>query len=112
VTGVTENGCIATDSIDVYVSLESILDVPNAFSPGSQPNAEIKIVRRGLATLKYFRIFNRWGVKVFETSNIDEGWDGQYNGSPQPMGVYVYMLEAYTNTGRRIVKQGNITLLR
>lgn len=112
VTGRTEHGCIAEDSIDVYVSLESVLDVPNAFSPGSQPNSEIKIIKRGIATLKYFRIFNRWGAKVFETSNIDEGWTGEFNGKPQPMGVYVYMVEAYTNTGRRFYKQGNITLIR
>lgn len=112
ITARTEHGCIVKDSIDVYVSLESILDVPNAFTPGAAPNDEIKIIKRGLATLKYFRIFNRWGAKVFETSNIDEGWNGQYNGALQPMGVYIYMLEANTNTGRRVYKQGNITLIR
>lgn len=112
VTGTTEWGCSATDSIDVMVNTETLLDLPNAFSPGSEPNSEIKIIKRGIATLKYFRIFNRWGTKVFETTNIDEGWNGQYNGTPQPMGVYVYMIDAVTNTGRRFTKQGNITLIR
>src|SRR5690606_19892671 len=112
VQAATEWGCVAYDSIDVNVNPESVLDMPNAFTPGSHPNNEIKIVKRGIATLKYFRIFNRWGTKVFETSNIDEGWDGSYNGSAQPMGVYVYMVEAVTSTGRRFVKQGNITLIR
>ena len=86
--------------------------MPNAFVPGSGPNGELKIIKRGVATLKYFRIFNRWGQEVFSTNNIDEGWDGRYNGSSQPMGVYVYMIEAYTNTGKRFYKQGNITLIR
>jgi len=108
----TENGCKVSDSIVVMVNPETLLDLPNAFSPGSQPNDILKINKRGIATLKYFRIFNRWGTKVFETSNIDQGWDGQFNGSPQPMGVYVYMIEAYTNTGRRFYKQGNVTLIR
>ena len=112
VTARSEWGCVATDSIDVLVNTESVLDLPNAFSPGSYPNDEFKIIKRGIATLKYFRIFNRWGAKVFETSNIDEGWDGMLNGTPQPMGVYVYMVEAETNTGRRFVKQGNVTLIR
>jgi len=112
VDAATEWGCTIRDSIDVLVNAESVLDIPNAFTPGSNPNSEIKIVKRGIATLKYFRIFNRWGTKVFETSNIDQGWNGQFNGSPQPMGVYVYMVEAVTNTGRRFVKQGNITLIR
>jgi gliding motility-associated-like protein len=75
-------------------------------------NTEIKIIKRGIATLKYFRIFNRWGQKVFETTDIDEGWNGRFNGNLQPMGVYVYMVEAVTNTGRVFNKQGNITLIR
>ena len=108
----TEWGCSILDSIDVYVRLESVLDIPNAFTPGSAPNQTIKIVRRGDATVKLFSIYNRWGQKVFETSNIDEGWDGTFNGKPQPMGVYVFQVEAFTNTGRRFYKQGNITLLR
>lgn len=112
VKATTEWGCEVSDSIDVFVNPETLLDLPNAFSPGSQPNGEIKIIKRGIATLKYFRIFNRWGAKVFETSNIDEGWNGQFKGTPQPMGVYVYMIEAETNTGRRFTKQGNITLIR
>ena len=112
VTGTTEYGCVTNDSIDVYVSYESILDVPNAFSPGSHPNGEIKIIKRGLATLKYFRIFNRWGQMVFETTNIDQGWDGRFKGVPQPLGVYVYMVEATTSTGKIFSKQGNITLIR
>lgn len=112
VSGATEWGCPATDSIDVIVNPESVIDMPNAFSPGSSPNSELKIVKRGIATLKSFRIFNRWGNLVFETSNIDQGWDGTYKGQAQPFGVYVYEIEAATATGRKFVKQGNVTLIR
>ena len=108
----TEAGCTATDSLTIMVNDESALDVPNAFSPGSQPNAVLKIVRRGAATLSYFRIYNRWGTKVFEGRNIDDGWDGSMNGQPQPMGVYVYQVEAFTKSGKRFYKQGNVTLIR
>jgi len=112
VQAATEFGCIAEDSMDVYVSYDSYIDVPNAFSPGSHPNSTIKVVHLGEATLKSFIIYNRWGQKVFETSNINEGWDGTLGGKPQPMGVYVYTVEAVSPTGRRFVKQGNITLIR
>jgi len=44
--------------------------------------------------------------------NIDEGWDGKYKGAPQPMGVYIYVIDATTNTGKRFSKQGNVTLIR
>jgi gliding motility-associated-like protein len=110
--GTTEWGCSVLDSVDVNVVYETLLDVPNAFNPGSGPNGEIKIIKKGIATLENFSIFNRWGQVVFETTNIDDGWNGQYNGAPQPMGVYIYTVKAVTNTGRKFVKQGNITLIR
>lgn len=108
----TEAGCKIIDSIDVYVSYDSYINVPNAFSPGSGPNNVLKVVHLGDATLKNFAIYNRWGIKVFQTSDINEGWDGTYNGQPQPVGVYIYTVEAYTSKGKRVYKQGNVTLLR
>ncbi len=112
VTATTEAGCTSSDSIDVNVSLESLIDMPNAFTPGSGVNAIFKPAHRGLVTLRYMRIYNRWGEKVFETSDVDNGWDGTINGKPQPMGVYVYMVEASQPNGRIFKKQGNVTLLR
>ncbi len=112
VTAATENGCASNDSIDINVSYDSYISVPNAFTPGSAPNSIIHIINRGSVTLKHFIIFNRWGQKVFETNNITEGWDGTLNTHPQPMGAYIYTIDAYTPNGRKISKQGNITLLR
>jgi len=110
--GQTEYGCKAADSIDVIVDPESLLALPNAFTPGSGPNNEFKIIMRGIATLKYFRIFNRWGNMVFETTDINKGWDGDFNGVPQPFGVYVYEVEAVTSTGKIFEKHGNTTLIK
>ncbi|OJW85205.1 MAG: hypothetical protein BGO69_06185 [Bacteroidetes bacterium 46-16] len=114
VHGITESGCKATDSIDVFVSPESALYLPNAFAPGSTnpENREFKIIKRGIATLKDFRIYDRWGVMVYDGKDIDKGWDGTYKGKPQPFGVYIYMVEAVTSTGQKFTKQGNVTLLR
>lgn len=112
VNGTTEAGCKGTDSIYIMVRDESAIGMANAFSPGSAPNAEYKVSHLGTATLKSFRIYNRWGVKVFETSDINKGWDGTFSGTPQPMGVYIYTVEALSNTGKPFIKQGNVTLLR
>ncbi len=110
----TEYGCKVTDSINVFVDPESVLYLPNAFAPGSMnpENREFKIIKRGMASLNYFRIYDRWGVMVYDSKDIDAGWDGTYKGKPQPFGVYVYQIEAVTNTGQRFTKQGNVTLLR
>ena len=112
VDAAAENGCATRDSIDIILAPDSYIDVPNAFTPGAAPNAIFKVVYKGNATLKKFVVYNRWGVKMYETTNITEGWDGTYNGKAQPMGVYVYTVEAVSSTGKRLVKQGNVTLIR
>src|SRR5690606_4334839 len=112
VHGRTEAGCTVTDSIDVLVVNDGIINIPNAFTPGHSTNGTLKIVRKGVAELKNFAVYNRWGNKVFETSDINEGWDGTYNGEMQPLGVYVYTIEAMTSSGQTVNKQGNVTLLR
>ncbi len=114
VTAQTEAGCSALDSVDVILSPESLLDLPNAFSPGSGTsiNDELRILVKGIVKLNTFRVFDRWGVEVFSTTDINKGWNGQYNGKPQPLGSYVYVLDAVTSTGKRFYKQGNVTLMR
>ncbi len=113
VRATTEGGCIVYDTIEVIIKDESLLDLPNAFSPASGTYNEVfRIIRRGAAVLKYLRIYNRWGNKVFETDNIDEGWDGRYNGVLQPVGTYVYVVEAVSSRGKTFKKSGNVTLIR
>jgi gliding motility-associated-like protein len=75
-------------------------------------NGTVKVILRGIARLRYFRIYNRWGGMVFESTNIANGWDGTIGGVAQPAGVYVYEAEAVTSDGQIIQKQGNITLLK
>lgn len=110
VTGTTEHGCVVTDSMDVLVE-ETVIDMPNAFAPAGS-NKVFKPSKRGIAQLKSFTVFNRWGNKVYSSTNIDEGWDGNYKGQPQPMGVYIYSIDAVTDKGVQFVKKGNVTLIR
>ena len=112
VYGTTEWGCTISDSINIYIDPETLLALPNAFTPGNGSNNLFKILKNGIATLNYFRIYNRWGNLVYESNNIDAGWDGTYNGQPQPFDVYVYEVEATTSTGKIFHKTGNVTLIR
>jgi len=107
----TEDGCVATDSVFVRVMENSVISVANAYIPGGY-SGNLKVQLRGVARLRHFRIFNRWGVMVYESTDINEGWDGTLDGKPQPAGVYVYEAEAATAEGKIIHKQGNITLLK
>lgn len=108
----TEWGCYTSDSINIHIDPTTIVALPNAFTPGGNVNNYLFILKRGIAQLNYFRIFNRWGNIVYESNNIDAGWDGTFNGKPQPFDVYVYDLEAVTNDGVIFHKTGNVTLIR
>jgi gliding motility-associated-like protein len=91
---------------------EGIIDIPNAFSPNSDnSNDELFVIGAGITEMN-LKIFNRWGELVFETEDQTIGWDGTYKGEPQELDVYVYTLNAVLDTGDKVSKKGNITLLR
>ena len=87
--------------------------MPNAFTPGRfGVNSILKVDGYGIGPMT-FRIFNRWGQKVFETNNRKIGWDGNFNGKPQPMDVYTYTLDIlYTDSKTKKTLTGDITLIR
>lgn len=110
-TARTQDNCATQDSISIRLNDNSIIAVPNAFAPGSF-NSTLSVILKGVARLRYFRVYDRWGKVVFEGKNIVNGWDGTIDGKPQPAGVYVYEAEAITDKGKILHKQGNVTLLR
>ena len=59
-----------------------------------------------------FKIYNRQGLLVFQSSSQEIGWDGRYKGSLQPMDAYAYTLEVEFSDGKRATKKGDITLIR
>ena len=88
------------------------LDVPNAFTPLGPAQAS-KIFVRGYAIGRMkFSIYNRLGQKVFESSNVEIGWDGKFKGVMQPMDVYGYVLEVEFTDGTKTTRKGDITLIR
>lgn len=105
-------GCTDTVCQDVSAIVEPLLDIPNAFTPNSRDiNSVIMVKGYGITKIK-FTIWNRWGQKVFESSDRNQGWDGKYKGTLQPMDVYAYTLEAEFFDGTRTTKKGDITLIR
>jgi len=112
VDAMTEAGCKITDTIRIHIDPNSLIGIPNAFTPGAGVNNRFMVMKRGLVSLNYLRIYDRWGVMVYETKDINEGWDGTYKAKPQPFGVYVYELEAAASNGKVFKRQGNVTLLR
>ena len=105
-------GCKDTFSLTTSALIDPLLDVPNAFTPDKfGQNAVIKIKGFGIGKLDW-RIYNRWGQLVFQSSDIYKGWDGYFKGKLQPMDVYAYTIDAVLTNGEKIRKTGDITLIR
>jgi gliding motility-associated-like protein len=90
-----------------------IIYIPNAFSPNGNGNNDLFQVFGKNISLVRLQIYNRWGEKVFDTPDINEGWDGSFKGSPQPAGVYVYQLTYFSGI-ETIAKsaKGSVTIVR
>ncbi len=86
--------------------------LPNIFTPNNDLKNEIY----SLVTTQEFdnyelSIFNRWGDLIFITENINQGWDGTFNGVNCMNGVYAYKVKLFC-ADKKIVKTGSFSLLR
>lgn len=105
-------GCTDTICKLVEARVLPLLDVPNAFTPGKfGRNSVVRVEGFGIARMTW-RIYNRWGQKVFESNNYKSGWDGTFKGQLQPMDVYAYTLDVEFSDGTKTQKKGDITLIR
>lgn len=106
-------GCTGFASVKVKTLDGLTYYVPNAFSPnGDAKNDLFRPVPVGIVATQFFRIFNRYGELVFETSQHLKGWDGTYRGIPQQVGNYVWVLKGTTRAGKTIEMRGNVLLVR
>ena len=105
-------GCSDTACQAISVTINTLVDVPNAFSPNGDGRND-KIYVRGFGLTKMtWRIYNQWGTLVYQGTDPAEGWDGTYKGVVQPQDVYHYTLVGEFSSKERITKKGDITLLR
>ncbi len=109
-----EFGCTDTVFKNIYIAPEVIYEIPSAFSPnGDGINDIFYFFNAGIEELVTFTIYDRWGHRVFETSDLNEGWDGTHNGNKQPMDTYVYYLIAkVAGSEKEILLKGDLTLIR
>jgi gliding motility-associated-like protein len=88
--------------------------MPNAFTPNVNGRNDIFRVPLLLQiTVINFSVYDRLGARMFSTSNSTEGWDGTFNGRPQPTGTYVWQLEYIDlRTGKPATASGTVMLIR
>lgn len=88
------HGC-QTDSAEFSISVsESMLKVPNVFTPnGDGSNDEFRVVYRSIKEYNIW-VYNRWGHLVYKSNDPAKGWDGTINGRPAAVGAYYYVIRA------------------
>jgi gliding motility-associated-like protein len=110
---------LCTDTASVRVAFisqqceEPYIFVPKAFTPNGDANNDNFIVRGVNIKELYFVVWDRWGEKVFETSDPQsKGWDGTFNGKDGTPDSYAWYVRATCGNGSVYVKKGDVTLLK
>ncbi len=109
-----ENNCTDSSKTDVLYDNCCKVFVPDAFTPnGDGRNDKARILFKGDFTLKIFSIYNRFGQRVFTTTNINDGWDGFFNGALQDLDTYNYYIKGICGNGgtNDVEYKGTITLI-
>lgn len=111
---VSGGNCSDTVTASIIVVVVNIA-VPNAFTPNNDNvNDFFNIVEGGesISEVLDFKVFNRWGQKVYDNDTPNTGWDGRLNGAPQPSDVYGYIIQVELEDGSVETLKGDVTLIR
>jgi gliding motility-associated-like protein len=108
----TNNGCTDTILKPIVVGEDFGLYVPNAFTPNADGMNDI-FQPKGFGIVKYtMQIFDRWGEKIFETSEFEQGWDGTYRGKLSQDDSYTWLINATDVFGKAHEYTGHVILIK
>lgn len=112
----SENGCSDKSYTVIHVELNIAFYIPNAFSPYNEDGVNDVFKPSGIGIgleegTFLMHIYDRWGKLVFQSEDIEDGWDGQVNGHNAAPGVYSYRIEVKYGDGLWHVFNGRVTIL-
>lgn len=107
----TDAELISTIKVSISISL---LEMPNAFSPNGDGVNDIYKAKENHKSIIEFHayIYNRWGQKLYDWTDLNDGWDGTYNGKQVAAGVYFVLVKAKGADGRKYNIKRDVNLLR
>lgn len=109
---VNTNGCKVRDEICVEVTTDYNIYIPNVFTPNGDGDNDVFLVYGTGITKLEMNIFDRWGAKLFTSTNQKEGWDGTYKGVLSKQDSYTYLIIYTALDGKKVEKTGHVTLLK
>ncbi len=108
--------CNNSDTIIVYFQNCETggIFIPNAFTPNGDGSNDIFKVETTLEFKEFkLMLFDRTSELIFESTDINKGWDGTFKDKTVPLGVYIYMLTGIIkDTGEQIKRTGSVTVVR
>lgn len=107
---ISDKNCRDSVMKTVYVVNKFYFHAPSAFCPQGL-NSRYRI-EAGNYQSAIIRIYSRWGEKLYESENLNEGWDGMYMGLPCQGGVYVVVADLRSSDGHHNIYEGTFHLLR
>lgn len=119
----SEFGCTDTVSYKIFVADDGIIIFPNAFTPNLNGSSEgfytendrsndvFHPYHENVAEF-HMEIYSRWGVLLFESDDINIGWDGYYKGSLMSKDVYVWKANGKYVSGSEFLKTGSVLLIK
>ena len=111
-TAYSKFGCPDVYCENVEALVYPLVNLPNAFTPNGDGVNDVMYVKGYSVKSMMFRIYNRLGQVVFESTSVSYGWDGKFKGVLQPMDSYAYTLSVSYWNGEQVNKKGDITLIR
>ncbi len=106
------HGCKDSISHCLIISPQYTLYIPDAFSPNGNGRNDIFLPRGEYIVTFDMYIFDRWGMKLFHSTDLYKGWDGTVSGRICQEDTYVYLIDVTDNLGKKHSYIGKVTLIK
>ena len=106
------NGCISQDSVTITVLYEETFFIPNAFTVNDDSKNDLFYVYGSNIKTINIKILDRWGQLIFESNDINQGWDGKYKNRYVQQDVYVCIIDCTWNSGKNEKSINRVTVIK
>ncbi len=106
-----DKGCSVSASIELNILPQPKIVVPTAFTPHKETNNRLYPFLVSIQKLTSFKVFNKWGILVFQTDLASNGWDGQFKSKMQPLETFSWFAEGIDAFGGKFQTTGKTILI-
>jgi gliding motility-associated-like protein len=105
-------GCVDSTSDYVWVQNDNTIYLPNTFTPNNDQSNDV-FLAYGINLQKFnMKVFDRWGNMIYNSDDINQGWDGKYKGNKVADGIYAWTVDYIDAIGREHIIFGSVNLYR